>query len=91
MHLTLSEGSPATRNPFPLLPLMLSSQSALAFLTLTVLPIPNSDISATVHGYAAERRRQLEQCLSTEETLIFYGAKPVHINAIREAGAIQAE
>ncbi|KAK3364028.1 hypothetical protein B0T25DRAFT_597734 [Lasiosphaeria hispida] len=49
---------------------------------LTVLPIPNIDDIATIHTQAEERRAQLEQGTSTQETLIYYNATTSHLNAL---------
>ncbi|KAK3364020.1 hypothetical protein B0T25DRAFT_529010 [Lasiosphaeria hispida] len=49
---------------------------------LTVLPIPNIDDIATIYTQAKERRAQLDQGTSTQETLIYYNATTSHLDAL---------
>jgi len=52
---------------------------------LNVLPIPGIDDIAAVYRHAEERRSQLDQGTSSQETLIYYGATTSHVDAIRSA------
>lgn len=50
---------------------------------LTVVPIPDIDNIATIYTHAEERRAQLLQGTSTQNTLIYYNATTAHLNALR--------
>jgi hypothetical protein len=51
---------------------------------LVVLPIPDIDnIAATICTHAEERRAQLDQGTSSQNTLIYYNATTAHLNALR--------
>ncbi|KAK3364030.1 hypothetical protein B0T25DRAFT_529065 [Lasiosphaeria hispida] len=54
---------------------------------LTVLPIPNIDDIATIYTQAEERRAQLDQGTSTQETLIYYNTTTSHLNALHTTNA----
>ncbi|KAK5656650.1 hypothetical protein OQA88_4630 [Cercophora sp. LCS_1] len=51
---------------------------------LTVLPIPNIEDIATIYVHAEERRAQLLQGTSTQNTLIYYNATTAHLDALDE-------
>lgn len=72
-------GSPLSSTPST------SIAERLGLAGVTVLPIPTTDVVATVRRLAEEHSRRLDTDLSTQDTLIFYGATAAYVDAIEEA------